>query len=260
MKRIVIVSDLHCGHHVGLTPPAWQIRGTDHSGKRKKYAQIQREGWAWYEKKIKELQQIYLLVCNGDAIDGKGARSGGTEQITTDMEEKAKIAEAALRIAKAKHIVMTHGTSYHTGESEDWENILACDLNADKIGSHEWIEIEGITIDCKHHIGTSSIPHGRHTAVAKENMWNALWAEHDMQPRADIIIRSHVHYFDYCGGNGWLAMTTPALQAMGTKHGSRRCTGLVDFGLITINIENGDFQWQAHLAELKKQKAKALQL
>ncbi|MFV0422206.1 hypothetical protein [Oleidesulfovibrio sp.] len=25
MKRIVILSDLHCGHLAGLTPPGWQL-------------------------------------------------------------------------------------------------------------------------------------------------------------------------------------------------------------------------------------------
>ena len=261
MKRVVVVSDLHCGHLVGLTPPGWQLRGNNHSGKRTKFLKIQRECWRWYENILKELHPIYLLVCNGDAIDGKGTRSGGSEQITTDLEEQAQMAKVALSAAKAEHIVLTYGTAYHASpEGEDWENVLAIDLKADKIGSHEWIEVDGVVIDCKHHVGSSSVPYGRHTAVAKENTWNILWNEHDLQPRADIIIRSHVHFFNYCGGNGWLGMTTPPLQAMGTKYGSRRCTGLVDFGLVTIDIENGEYTWEAHIAKLEKQKAKALQL
>lgn len=261
MKRVVVVSDLHCGHFVGLTPPAWQLRMNGHSGKRDKLYGIQREIWQWYEEIIESLQPIYLLVCNGDAIDGKGTRSGGTEQLTTDLEEQSKMAEVALKQAKAKNVLLTYGTGYHASpEGEDWENILAKNLDALKIGSHEWVDIEGIVMDFKHHIGTSQIPHGRHTAVARDRLHNLLWAEKELQPAAQIICRSHVHYFNYCGGPGWLAMTTSALQGMGSKYGARRCSGIVDVGLTSFDIENGSYQWQAHLAKLKRQKAKALQL
>ena len=261
MKRVVVVADLHSGHGVGLTPPGWHLQGNGYTGKRSKLYAIGKEIWRWFDKKIEELQPIYLLVCNGDAIDGKGTKSSGTELITTDLEEQSKMAEIALLRAKAKHIVMTYGTGYHVSPTgEDWEDIIARNVNADKIGAHEWIEIDGVTMDFKHYIGSSQIPHGRHTAVARDRMQNLLWNEAQLQPKAGIVLRSHVHYYNHCGGPGWLAMTTPALQGMGSKFGSRKCSGIVDVGLISFDIENGSYSWQAHLAKLKRQRATALQL
>ena len=265
MKRIAILSDFHCGSVVGLTPPAWWLAeksDDDSRTKRQKYATIQRALWQFYETEIKRHGPYDVLLLNGDAIDGTGYRSGGTEQVTTDREEQAEMAVVCARkaIGKGTKVVMTYGTGSHTGESEDFENIVASNLNALNIGSHEWVEVEGVMFDLKHHCASSAIPHGRHTAPAKERLWNVLWNETEMAPKADVVIRSHVHYHSFCGGADWLALTTPALQGLGTKFGSRRCSGLVDFGFIVFEVQKGTYKWHPVIAKIKAQKATAIKL
>jgi len=256
-KRVVVISDLHCGHMAGLTPKPWQFKNTDkahaHYKKRNKLVAIQGELWNRYVATMKSLQPIDLLIVNGDAIDGDGKRSGGTELITTDRNEQAAMAVECIKGAHAKRIVMTYGTGYHTGNCEDFETQIAEEVGA-KIGSHEWIDVNDLIFDCRHHIGSSTIPHGRHTAVAKERMWNYIWSEHQEQPKGDIIIRSHVHYFSYCGGDNWIGITTPALQGMGAKYGSRRCSGHVDWGMISFDVEDKE-SWvmSKHLSRLVSQ-------
>jgi hypothetical protein len=268
MKRVLVISDPHCGHLVGLTPPGWWVAEKDVDAsrtKRNKYAATQRQCWQFYEEGLKKFGPFDVAILNGDAIDGKGDRSGGTEQITTDREEQAEMAVAAVRPALGKNtkLVMTFGTAYHTGRDEDWESIVASDLGAVKIGSHEWVDVDGVMFDCKHHVGSSSIPHGRHTSVARENLWSVLWAERGQIPRsktATVIVRSHVHYFSYCGGTDWMALTTPALQGLGTKYGGRVCSGIVDFGFLVFECHKGEFTLKKHLAEVKSQCAQALKL
>jgi hypothetical protein len=265
MKRVLILSDLHAGSMVGLTPPGWWVP-EKHTGasrtKRNKFARAQRECWAFYESSLKKYGPFDVLLVNGDMIDGTGWRSGGTEQITTDREEQCEMAAYALRkpLSSGTKIVCTYGTASHTGTEEDWENIVSGDIGAVKIGSHEWVTVEGVTFDLKHHVGNSSIPHGRFTQPAKERLWNVLWSERKMAPKADIIVRSHVHHFDYCGEWNWLAMTTPALQGMGTKYGSRRCNGTVDFGFIVVECNKGNYTWHPVIAQIQAQAARAIQL
>jgi hypothetical protein len=150
---------------------------------------------------------------------------------------------------------LSHNTSYHVGLDEDWENVIADRLEA-KIGEHEWVDIEGVVFDLKHHpAGSSGIPQGRHTGVAKDRLWNLMWNERQMQPKASVFIRSHVHHHNFCGGPDWLAMTTPALQGIGSRFGSRRCSGIVDFGFVTFNVNKGEYSWQAHIASIEAQKS-----
>jgi len=264
MKRILVLSDFHCGHLAGLTPPAWWL--TENSDaesptKRQKWSEVQRACWSFYESEVKKHAPYDVLFLNGDMIDGSGYRSGGTEQTTTDREEQAEMAVVAARvgISRKTKVVCTFGTASHTGDAEDFENLVAHDLDA-KIGSHEWVDVDGVTFDLKHHCGSSSVPHGRHTAVAKERLWNVLWNEAELAPKSDVIIRSHVHYHSYAGGPTWLALTTPALQGHGSKYGSRRCNGLVDFGITVFEVNKGEYSWFTSIAKIQQQVAQVTKL
>jgi hypothetical protein len=266
MKRILVLADLHCGHLVGLTAPHWQTDSPDSDGrtKRGKFAPIQREAWDWYVKNVTAGGPYDLVVVNGDAIDGRGDRSGGNEQITTDRQEQVDMACVAIRkalIGKPK-LVMTYGTGYHTGNEEDWENDIAKELQAEKIGSHEWVESSGVVFDFKHFISGSQTPMGRTAALERAAIWNMLWADQEYTPRADVLVRSHVHYCKYAGDattQPYLRLTTPALQAMGTRFGSRKCEGLVTFGFVIFETNRGEItRFEPVTAKLKSQVANVL--
>ena len=268
-KRVVVVADLHSGGLTGLTPPTEQLQTSATGGHwRNKIAELQREAWSWYVKKVEELQPIDVAIVNGDSIDGRGDKSGGTEQITTDRNKQCNMAVESLSMLRAKDYVMTYGTPYHVSScGEDSEDVIRSLLVKEpgvksvKLGSHEWVSVNGLVFDIKHKIGNSQIPHGRYTALARDQVWNTLWTLHDEQPRGQVFIRSHTHYFVYCGNKDWIAMVTPALQTMGTKFGSRQCSGTVDFGLVSFDIESdGSYSWQVHIAELKRHRAQALVL
>jgi len=258
------MADPHCSHRVGLTPPAWQLRSAEAEPKRMKYVHIQQECWNWFKKTIAALKPIDILFVMGDAIEGCGYRSGGTELITTDRNIQIDMALKCIKQANAKKIVMVRGTPYHTGFAEDREDLIASFLNC-KIGDHEWVEVNGLIFDLKHHVGRSEVPHTRGTAIARDSIWNLIWASEEDQPKADILLRAHVHYHAYYGearnGRPFLAATCPALQAMGSKFGAKRMSGRVDYGLLCFDTTpKGTYTWQAHIAKLVSQKAQALKL
>jgi len=264
MKRMVVISDLHCGHLVGLTHPDFDGRPNDPTSAHYKLWQTRRKCWRWYKRKIAELQPVDILIVNGDCIDGKGKKSGGTELLQPDRGEQVDMAAAAIEMVDAKTVVMTYGTPYHTGVDEDWENQVAKHKSVDayKIGGHDQFDVNGVVVDYRHFIGGSSIPHGRFTAIARERLWNMLWAEYDEYPKADIIIRSHVHYHIYCGEElSWFAMTTPPLQAYGSKFGTRKMSGKVHFGIVHFDIESRlEWSWKSHILRFPKRRAAILRL
>jgi hypothetical protein len=163
-------------------------------------------------------------------------------------------------MTKDTKLILTYGTPYHTGDQEDYENKIADDLNAEKIGGQEWVETEKVVFDFKHFIGSSQVPHGRHTASAREALWSELWAQRGLAPRSDVIIRSHVHYHQYCGDALSLRMTTPCLQTLGSKFGSRKCSGLVDYGFLVFEVTRGKVEWDPILASLKGHVAQSVKL
>jgi hypothetical protein len=262
ITRMVVISDIHSGSLMGLTPPEFQtgLINKDIS-KNNKSAQIQRELWSFYSSEIDSLKKdnpIDILVANGDCIEGDGSRSGGTELICVDRIKQCEIAKEVISYAEAKTYLLTYGTQYHTGaDGEDYEELIAKDLKA-KIGSHEWIEIRGNIFDFKHHIGTSNSPIGRYTPLAKEAIWNKLWSERQLIPSGvnnkQFIIRSHVHYFSMISDGDFTALTTPCLQGFGTKYGARRCSGVIDIGFLHFDIDkSGNVSMHKHFAKIKSQ-------
>ena len=255
-KRMVILADLHSGHKYGLTPPSkW---GTPASSEGK----FQRALWKFYTKEIAALRPIDILVLNGDAIEGHGEKSGGVELITADIEEQVKMVGEAIDYAKAKAVRLMFGTGYHTGREVDFEKFIVAPLKAKgvdaKIDGHGFFKVNGVGFDCKHKVGSSSIPHGRFTALAREKLWNTLWnADDDRQPIADVLIRSHVHYYGYCGIGAWLAITTPALTYH-SNYGIRDCSGIVNVGFLKFDVDpGGHYSWEPILADFPQLKVLA---
>lgn len=246
-KTVLCITDSHCGHKAGLTPPAYQTMDA------------QAEVWDWYSQTIEPLKPDVLLV-GGDMIDGKGKRSGGTELITTDRFKQAQMATEVIDEAGCKEIIMVYGTPYHAGDEEDYESVIARTVGA-FITGHAFPICNGLQFDLKHKVGSSTIPHGRATPIQKAKLWNKMWHDHNNeQPNADIILRGHVHYHEYSGNSRGLAMTLPALQGWGSKFGIRQCEGIVDTGLVWFKIRPGEtlntLEWHASLPQFAHHQVK----
>lgn len=259
MKRIIVIADTHCGHQVGLTHPGYRMP----AGKQK-FQQVRDELWKFFARGIENWRPFDVLICNGDMLEGKGARSGGTELITSDRKIQCELAEAVIDYIGAPIVWLIYGTPSHTGTEEDWEDIIfeaIRDKYNTKIGSHEWFSVYGRVFDCKHKIGSSGIPHGRLTPLAREILWNREWAVRGEAPLADVLIRSHDHYYDQCDHDGCLGFITPSLQGYGSKFGSRECSGTIDLGFLIFDVyEDGKIRWEKELIKGKTQIAKAEKL
>lgn len=180
-----------------------------------------------------------VLLVNGDCIEGRQERQGGAELITNDRNVQVDMAVEAINSWRAKKTLITYGTQYHTGsQAEDFEYNIA-QRTGSQIGGHLFFNLGGATIDARHKVGSSTIPHGRATSLLREMMWNLMQAAMDDAPKADIFIRSHVHYHMWIEQPGRVMFTTPALQLSRGRYGSRECTGETHWGAIRLTLHSG---------------------
>jgi len=243
IKRGLVIADGHTGHEVGLTPPEYDApKGNERS---LALYELRRYSFDWLDSKLSNREYDFTII-NADCIDGDGERSGGTELIERDKNIQVDMFVCAVERWKLGHVYMSFGTPYHTGYNEQFEKQIADKLNAEKIESEGHLDINGCIINYRHHVSRSSIPHGRATPLLKAALWNDLWSLRGEYPRANILIRSHVHYHVYAGGFDQVAFTTPALQSYGTRFGSLIADGTVDYGFMELEIdEKGGFKWNA---------------
>lgn len=257
--RLLPTGDWHVGHHFGLTPPvAWESADPRYPRRAKRRA-FQKALWGAFDAAIAPLRPVGTLLLGGDCIEGKGERSGSRELLTPDRNEQIELAAAIVDFIKPRKVRVVYGTAYHTGRDEDFEDQLVdrikCTRNV-AIGGHGFYEVNGCTIDDKHFTRGSDSPRGRFAGLAGDQEWNELWAGRGRQPKANIILRHHVHFFAYCGGERWLAATVPAF-CYGSAFGIRICRGWVDVGLLHFDIfKDGSFAWAPTLADFPLLKAR----
>jgi len=239
--KLIAMSDTHCGHELGLTPPAWE------NNKPSAKKQMRAAMWKWFKKTAGGMNPD-IMIFNGDAIDGKGQASGGSEQLYMEWQDQVDMAEDVIKVVNPAAIYMSYGTAYHTGKDTDWERVLADQLSAKSIGGEDDLDVRGTVINYKHHLGRSGVPHGRTAAILRDALWNEIWAGRGEYPRAGILLRSHVHYHVFAGQPGLLALTLPSLQGYGTKYGGRRMTGTVDIGFVEFDFYGpNDYNWTTHI-------------
>ena len=256
MKYGLFISDTHCGHGTGLTPPQfWRESLKADDPKIQKEAMIRKTIWEFTESVLTKRKWDYLFSL-GDLIDGKGDANGGIEQITTDRVKQVDMAVEALSLARAKTIRMVRGTPYHTGKEENFEDIIADRLDA-QIKDHSFLDVDGTVIDLKHKIAGSGVPNGRATPLLRSEVWALLWNDRGLAPKPDLIVRGHVHYHIIIQDVMRTRMTMPALQ-WDSQYGKRECEGTVDLGLVEIQFSKGGmFQLIPHILNMQFAKAEA---
>ena len=235
-KRVLLASDPHCGHVTGLHHPDDQTVPPRHPEKRR-LRNLQREAWKFYTDILDAMRPIDVAIWNGDMIDGRQMKNAGLELIHPDRHWQVLCAAKVIEEAKAKKNYLTRGTDYHTGHKEDWENILA-DMVGGEIRNKLWLDVNGVVINARHHLNSSSIPHGAATPLLKEVVWNDLNAAMRTEADADIVVRSHTHYRLIVQTHK-TAISTPGLQVQGGRYGDKRVTGTVHFGLIFLDELDG---------------------
>lgn len=231
-KRILLLSDFHCGHKYGLAVPDECVND------------YQRKAWEFFEKGIKQFAPYDTIFCNGDLIDGAGEANKGVELITSD---RLKQSDMAINVLKKVLLIsnsppkmfFTRGTPYHTGKGEDYENVIAkefWDGGKKNIDETLLVDIGGVIFDLKHKISGSSNAAYRVGAPAKLIVNAMLEENYQDRPKADCFIRSHVHYHTIVGLMDRVALTTPGLQ-INSSFGQRQCSGIIDFGFVVIDVD-----------------------
>ena len=245
MIRILVESDYHCGHVLGLTPPDWQTKQS------RKFAG---PVWDWREALIEEIGHIDIHILNGDLTDGPG-RKETIGLFTTDVEEQAEIAAECARRVRAKKRFLTYGTPFHTVSTLSHESLVAKELGAE---IYETLRLEagGVKFNFRHVVGRSDIPYGQGTQVQKEIVREQLNALAEGYDEASIMVRSHVHYFHHVETSRAHAFTTPAWElpnpdSDGNIYARKLRTLYYDMGAVLIEVSDGEATIRKQLMPLR---------
>jgi len=258
MKRLAVVSDLQCGSLFGMLPPDFLtsegIPKLQNTGQRYLW-----DCWVDFSDRMAAFKPDAIL-CNGDMIDGRQRKQEGTELSLNLVSDQINAAVACLNVLKKKRPGMkwffTRGTAYHVGNAGQDEEEIAKSMNAERYPSVGtgvyvreilWLDIDGVIIEAAHHIGVSQGFY-RLTQLDKEMQWSAMAAKDNTKgiPKADLLIRSHVHNFQHAEHASKQGVVTPCWQLQTPfmrKNSTYRM--LPDIGGVLIEVD-GEAKKRGH--------------
>lgn len=243
--RVLVVSDLHAGSDVGLWPDKGMPMpdGTErplNSGQKHLLS-----CWRHLTNVVKNDIRPDIVVVNGDLLDGDQRKSAGTEAVTTILPAQQKAAIKLLEplTGSAKEVYVTRGTPYHDGLRGMNVELVADQLGAVESapGWHSWnlldLEINGVVLNIQHGISASSGLY-RATALDREGIWSALAGKDGKVPKADAVVRSHVHSFVAVQHPSKWIVVTPCWQLQTEymrKNSAYRM--LPDIGAVILDVD-----------------------
>ena len=225
-RLLVVVSDLHCGSEVGLSPRRFTLRnGNVVTIGDNLVQQWLADQWEYSIARVASIigHDPATLLVNGDATEGVHHRNN-KELIAAEMDRHLDMANAVLeplaKLCRKRFVV--RGTECHTAELE---NILAQELKAEtRTARDKWLlEIAGCLVDAAHHMSTTGRAYLEASAMGIF-MGNARLNYARMgHTIPKVFLRAHRHCGGwFCDGTGLLAVTG-AWQFL-TRHGLKVVT------------------------------------
>jgi hypothetical protein len=210
LRNLLVIGDVHVGSTYGMLPP--DFISTD--GSEKPQNAGQKYLWeCWLDMKRKAARfNIDSVVINGDLIEGKQPKQKAAELTLVapnDQESAAVFLMRDLRNWLEKNtgrevpFFFVQGTEYHEGRgAEELESIAArvqgANINSNFSGRHSKevldLDLDGTIVNFAHHLGGGS-GFSRSASLDAEALWCQITASKGQAVAADLIVRSHLHYY-----------------------------------------------------------------
>jgi hypothetical protein len=209
-----------------------------------------------------------FVIFNGDCIDGKQMAQHYTEACLPSLSDQKYAAIMAFKWAKGLYPnakwYFTQGTEYHESKGAEAAEDVAMALEGvpyKGVGPGRYssevldLEVEGVVLNAAHHISPSAGFY-RATAADREGQWSAIAAKDESKgvPKADVVIRSHVHYYVHVEHETKHIFSTPCWQLQTRfmrKNSVYRM--LPSIGGIYISIDGEEKECQSDPVTIRKE-------
>lgn len=266
--RIGLLSDLHCGHYLGLTPPDFFRPVEAEDPAIALLARKQREYWDTYNHLVRMAGPVDHLLVNGDTVDGNGFRLDGAEMICETHDQMSEMAARCIKQwvtpGRTRTIHMIGGTPSHT-----WFGPIDCDK---LVKDHVITKCPNVTYDqsavveftfpgtdrtfaiyLRHDTPKGGIQTGGAGPGALRQSirldLETIYNQGQEEKLPDLYVYSHAHEACYLTqplkGRNRHVIVTPCLQGSGSVYGKTKCAGLISWGItvLTLKVSKDDIQF-----------------
>ena len=255
-KSVLIVSDMHVGSTTAVCTKDPVISDQETTFKPNK---LQNELLNVWHDVIDDLhQKPKVLVVNGEPCDGGNFKGLGKQSWSTNIVDQLEDAEKLINFIPHDNLLFTRGSGYHVDiQGTNFEEVIAKKMKALQYKAYggngytdyyALLELHGKRFNFTHHVGFNKWASYRTTALAREMA--GMVFEKDKMGHADVIVRSHVHYFVHVEFVNTHGFTTPAWKYPDGHLFRGGTAGTTpDVGMVEVIVEtNGDIIVEKHIA------------
>ena len=276
-RILVVLSDLHCGHRLGLLAPGTELLEIDANGNVMAWTPslgpTQQYLWDLYESQIASIMergQDVTVIVNGDLTHGTKYRD---QLFTEGIHDQCIVAERCLTPwldAGVKTLRIIRGTASHTLEGST-EGMVASLLakgypKADiAIVGHGLFEVGGVLFDVAHHGPSKGIREWTSGNQARYYLRSLMLSEigRDRKP-PDWVVRSHFHSYmppervNTAGRTSEIVLTPSYCGMNGHGRQATRSQHVQTHGLVLFEIGEGQCRFEPMVATLDLRTAQQL--
>lgn len=244
MENIVVVSDMHVGEIRSIMPENFKLEGNNLWELTPAQKFLNK---CWIED-LDKLPKDFILVLNGDLIQGIHESWFTKLSLTNYNDQEKAVIELLKPLAKkAKKTFVISGTDFHDQDYGDCEKRIAEAVGAEYVGKMLNLTLENNgnskVINFCHGGGFSINPNAR----LERDMQNQAIAEYfNNFPKADTIVRSHLHRYAESTLGNKKAIITPCWQLPSDYiFGKANVMKMLPMiGSVLITFENGELNFK----------------
>jgi hypothetical protein len=263
-KRIVVVSDMHVGSKYAVSPPVVTISESPSFSETttQKATSIRLQLFEKWKEVTQKYQAPDVLVINGEPIEGTNYKHP-SEVWSVNLFDQINAAKQLVQMFNAKKIYVTRGSDYHAlVNDQHFEDYFAQLIGAEKIGSKYTQEVLNLSINGRlfnfaHHLPSTLVFQYRSTALARELAMLKLNASHFFPKGldADVVVRSHVHYFWVIQTTSHIGMITPCWKLEDWYMRRKGAGATSDIGAVQFTVSaDGVIDWDASIFKIDSAK------
>lgn len=240
MKRILCVSDLHCGSIYSPMPSeVWIEKGDERTSNVITANPLQESLYNWFLEGRDYAGRVDACFVLGDSIDGPNRKSTGFELWTSNLHQQCKTAADILSMIKTSEYFGVQGSTYHVSENTS-SDLAVMEILKGKFGSDLVVEIGEKRCYLWHEVAYSSSPISKATA-GNANIVGAKMNE-EFFGKFDILLAGHTHEYrevrdihgHFINVPGWKARDA-YIAKKGLRGGGATMVGFI---LLTITDES----------------------
>lgn len=243
------VSDLHVGHKLGLMPPLVEMYDANsHHRMKVRASEVQRKIYEEWRFMVRENQGVDYLLGNGDLCEGQNRFEGGYGCWSTEAETQVTTCINLLEQIRAKRVLITQGSGYHTGHNPSLDAYVANKMGA-VFENEAVLKVGGIQFWCKHEVPISAKLENRPNTLGGSFRDAEIYREE--YGDIDVILRGHAHYFLEVRQPGVHGVVLPGWKGKDAFQQKQKNGYAPHLGWVRFDVTGREYDMEVHTFTLK---------